>query len=254
MRIANHTFFVTGGSSGLGKATSFLLVEQGANVIIANLAAEGGEALADRFPDRALFIPMDVTDRASIENAVSTAAERFGALHGLINCAGVLVAERMIKKDGTLCDPETFHHCLEVNLTGTFETIRQISPLLANNQPNAEGERGVIVNTASIAAYEGQVGLAAYAASKAGIIGMTLPLARELGALGIRVMTIAPGVFETPLFKETSSERLDQLEHQVPFPPRLGRPSEFAALVRHIIENPMLNGEVIRLDGALRLP
>jgi NAD(P)-dependent dehydrogenase (short-subunit alcohol dehydrogenase family) len=254
MQIANHTFFVTGGSSGLGKATTLQLVERGANVVIADVDTEGGEALAKRFRDCSLFIPTDVTDRSSIEHAVSTAADRFGDLHGLINCAGILVAERMIKKDGSLCDPETFRRCLEVNLTGTFDMIRQITPLLANNQPNAEGERGVIVNTASIAAYEGQVGLAAYAASKAGIVGMTLPLARELGALGVRVMTIAPGVFETPLFKEISSERLDELERQVPFPPRLGKPSEFAALVRHIIENPMLNGEVIRLDGALRLP
>jgi len=254
MQIANHTFFVTGGSSGLGKATSLLLAEQGANVVIADLAAEGGEALASQFPGRTLFIPTDVTDRASIEHAVSTGAARFGALQGLINCAGILVAERMIKKDGTVCDPEAFRRCLEVNLTGTFETIRQISPLLANNRPNPEGECGVIVNTASIAAYEGQIGLAAYAASKAGIIGMTLPLARELGALGIRVMTIAPGVFETPLFKEIRSEKLDELGRLAPFPSRLGKPSEFAALVRHIIENPMLNGEVIRLDGALRLP
>ena len=253
MQIAKHTFFITGGSSGLGKATSLQLVEKGANVIIADLNVEAGEELANNLKNRSLFIQTDVTDLSSIENALNKTTECFGELHGLINCAGILVAERMIKKDGSLFKPDTFRQCVEVNLTGTFNVIRQISSVMTKNKPNADSERGVIVNTASIAAYEGQIGQAAYAASKAGIIGMTLPIARELSKFGIRVMTIAPGIFATPLFSEISEEKLKELERQVPFPSRLGKPSEFAALVQHIIENPMLNGELIRLDGALRM-
>ena len=254
MQITEHTFLITGAGSGLGKATSFQLAVQGANVIIADLNVEAGEELAGHLKNRSLFIPTDVTDLASIENALSKSIEYFGELHGLINCAGILVAERMINKDGSLFNPELFRQCVEVNLTGTFNMIRRSSPVMAKNQPNADSERGVIVNTASIAAFEGQPGQAAYAASKAGIIGMTLPIARELSTLGIRVMTIAPGVFATPLFPEISQAKLNQLEGQIPVPSRLGKPSEFASLVQHIIENPMLNGEVIRLDGALRLP
>lgn len=253
MEIAKHTFFITGGSSGLGRATARHLAEHNANIVIADLNPEIGQPLADELKGQALFITTDVTDEASIQTASSKATARFGGIHGVINCAGILVAERMIKKDSSVFDLDKFRLCIEVNLTGTFNTIRLTSPTLAKNTPNSGGERGVIINTASIAAYEGQIGQAAYAASKAGIIGMTLPLARELGRSGIRVMTIAPGIFATPLFSQIRTEKRDEIERQVPFPPRLGKASEFALLVQHIIENPMLNGEVIRLDGGLRL-
>jgi len=253
MQIPKHTFLITGGCSGLGKVTSFQLAEQGANIIVADLNVKACKKLAGDFKNRFLCLPTDVTDPTSIKNALFKSIEYFGEIHGLINCAGILVSERMIKRDGELFNLALFRQCLDVNLTGTFNMIQQSSPIMAKNRPNTDSERGVIVNTSSIAAYEGQVGQAAYAASKAGIIGMTLPIARELGTLGIRVMTIAPGVFATPLFTEFSEEKLNQLEQQIPFPPRLGKSSEFATLVQHIIENPMLNGETIRLDGALRL-
>jgi NAD(P)-dependent dehydrogenase (short-subunit alcohol dehydrogenase family) len=252
MQIAGHTFFVSGGCSGLGEAVSLLLAEHQANVIIADTNEAAGEALARRLQQRALFRATDVTKPSAIDAALRAGTERFGALHGLINCAGVLIAERLIKKDGTLFDPECFRRSLDVNLLGTFYTLRAAAPYLAENGANREGERGVIINTASIAAYEGQIGQAAYAAAKAGVIGMTLPLARELAAFGIRVMTIAPGVFDTPLLALLGEAARTELERQVPFPSRLGKPEEYAALALHVIENPMLNGEVIRLDGALR--
>ncbi len=253
MEIANHTFFITGGSSGLGKATALHLAEQNANVVIADVNAGKGLQLASELSGQALYLQMDVTDSASIEAALSQAIQRFEGIDGLVNCAGILVAERMLKKDGGLFDPEAFRRCIEINLIGTFNTMRLASPILAENRPNDEGERGIIINTASIAAFEGQVGQAAYSASKAGIVGMTLPIARELGKKGIRVMTVAPGVFETPLFEDINEKIRDDLETKTPFPSRLGNPDEFANLVGHIIENPMLNGEVIRLDGALRM-
>ncbi len=253
MEIANHTFFITGGCSGLGKATALHLAEQNANVVIADVNAGKGLQLASELSGQALYLQMDVTDSASIEAALSQSIQRFEGIDGLVNCAGILVAERMLKKDGGLFDPEAFRRCIEINLIGTFNTMRLASPILAENRPNDEGERGIIINTASIAAFEGQVGQAAYSASKAGIVGMTLPIARELGKKGIRVMTVAPGVFETPLFEDINEKIRDDLETRTPFPSRLGHPDEFANLVGHIIENPMLNGEVIRLDGALRM-
>lgn len=253
MQIAGHTYFITGGGSGLGRATAMLLVERGANVVIADIDAEAGKQLAAEIDRYTLFIHTDITDTASIESALTKALENFGEVHGLINCAGILVAERVLKKDGETCSLDHFRNCLNVNLTGTFNVLRLATPLLAKNSAEDNGERGIIINTASIAAYEGQAGQVAYAAAKAGIIGMTLPLARELASSGIRVMTIAPGVFETPLFADISDSVREYLIEQIPFPARLGNPSEFAALVQHIIENPMLNGAVIRLDGALRM-
>lgn len=253
MEIAKHTFFITGGNSGLGAATARHLLQGNANVVVADLNIDPGKSFGSAFKDQMLCLHTDVTDTESIEAALRKTSERFGALHGVINCAGILVAERLIKKDGSLSSLEAFRQCLEVNLTGTFNMIRLTSVQLNNNQPNSDGERGIIINTASIAAYEGQIGQAAYAASKAGIIGMTLPIARELGKSGIRVITIAPGVFATPLFSDVKETLREDLEKQTPFPGRLGKPSEYAALVQHSIENPMLNGATIRLDGALRM-
>ncbi len=253
MQISKHTFLITGAGSGLGKATSFQLAEQGANIIIADVNVEAGEKLASHLKNQSSFIYTDVNDLASIENALLKSIECFGELHGLINCAGILVAERMIKKDGSLFNPEFFRQCLAVNLTGTFNMIRQSGPSWQKtSRTPMENVASSSIRRPSRRSKAKSV-RAAYAASKAGVIGMTLPIARELSTLGIRVMTIAPGVFATPLFTDISQAKLNQLEQQIPFPSRLGKPSEFALLVQHIIENPMLNGEVIRLDGALRL-
>ncbi|MDP7537252.1 MAG: SDR family NAD(P)-dependent oxidoreductase [Methylococcales bacterium] len=249
MEIAKHTFFVTGANSGLGKATTRQLIKLNANVVGADLIINEAQQTASE----SLFIHMDVTNVESIEAALTTATERFGTIHGLVNCAGILVAERILKKDGSLFCLENFRRCLDVNLVGTFNMIRLMTRLLSNNTPNSNGECGIIINTSSIAAYEGQVGQVAYAASKAGINGMTLPLSRELADFGIRVMAIAPGIFSTPLLADMNITQSKNLEQQTPFPRRLGKPSDYAVLVQHIIENPMLNGEVIRLDGALRL-
>lgn len=253
MEIAKHTFFITGGSSGLGKAAALHLAKHGANVVIADVNADEGLQLASDLQEQALFIHMDVTDTAGIEAALLKTKQRFGGIHGLINCAGILMAERMLKKDGSLFNPDTFRRCIEINLIGTFNTMRLACPIITDNRPNDDGERGIIINTASIAAFEGQTGQAAYSASKAGIVGMTLPIARELGKQGIRVMAIAPGVFATLLFADIDEKIREDLEKQIPFPSRLGNPEEFAKLVGHIVENQMLNGEVIRLDGALRM-
>lgn len=253
MDMADKTFMVTGASSGLGKATALHLLKQNANVVMADITNNSGQTLSNELNHRTLCVTMDVTQQNQIESALDIAINKFGSLHGLINCAGILVTERLLKKEGGLFEIDHFRHCLDVNLTGSFNMIRLVSPLLSSNPADTNGERGIIINTASIAAYEGQIGQAAYAASKAGIIGMTLPIARELAQHGIRVMSIAPGLFKTGLFATISEKKRQQLEQQTPFPARLGKPSEFAALVQHIIENPMLNAEVIRLDGALRL-
>lgn len=253
MEIPQHTFLITGAGSGLGKATAQLFAKYNANIVIADVDSEAGSALASELEANALFMQTDVNDASSVEATIAEIQKRFGTIHGVINCAGVLVAERIIRKEGILFDLDLFRKCVDINLTGTFNMIRLTSKLLVANSPSEEGERGVIINTASIAAFEGQIGQAAYAASKAGVIGMTLPIARELGRFGIRVMTIAPGIFDTPLFEQLSQDQRQQLEEQVPFPQRLGRPEHFAALAKHIIENPMLNGETIRLDGALRM-
>ena len=252
MQLAERTFIVTGGGSGLGAATARMLVDAGANVALVDRDLNTARHRARTLGDTALAIQADVTQEADGERALAETLERFGALHGLINCAGVAPAEKIHGKRG-VHGLDSFRRAIDINLIGTFNMLRLAAEAMADNPPNAEGERGVIVNTASIAAFDGQIGHAAYAASKGGVASMTLPAARELARFGIRVMTVAPGVFETPMMAGMSQEIRDSLAAGVPFPPRLGRPAEYAALVRHIFENPMLNGEVIRLDGALRM-
>jgi len=246
MKIENNVFIVTGASSGLGAATARMLAEAGGKVVIADLREP--EALTEN----TLFHKTDVADGASAESAIQAAQARFGGLHGLINCAGVAPSERVVGKTGPH-GLDSFARTIGINLVGSFNMLRLAAAAMSTAEPNEEGERGVIINTASVAAYDGQIGQAAYSASKGGIVGMTLPAARELARFGIRVMAIAPGIFETPMLLAFSQEVQDSLGRTVPFPPRLGRPSEYAALARHVIENPMLNGEVIRLDGALRM-
>lgn len=253
MQLQDKTIFVTGGASGLGAACARLLIQSGANVAIADLNGETGNALAKELGNGALFLETNVAEEVSVQNSVKGALERFGGLHGVINCAGIGAASKVIGRDGPL-KLEAFTRVINVNLIGTFNVIRLAAAAMTENTPNAGGERGVIINTASIAAFDGQIGQAAYSASKGGIVGMTLPIARELARYGIRVMTIAPGIFETPLLGTLPEAARHALEQQVPFPPRLGRPEEYAALAKHIMENEMLNGEVVRLDGAVRMP
>ena len=252
MQIKGNAFIVTGGASGLGEATTRMLVENGGRVIIADVQAERGQALAAELGANTRFVKCDVTSEADGQASVQAAISDFGALQGLINCAGIAVGEKTVGKDGPH-NLAAFSRVIQVNLIGSFNMIRLAATQMVKGQPNAAGERGVIVNTASVAAFDGQIGQAAYSASKGGIVGMTLPVARDLSRDGIRVCTIAPGIFETPLLKGLSKEIQDSLGRQVPFPSRLGRPSEYAALARHIIENEMLNGETIRLDGAIRM-
>jgi NAD(P)-dependent dehydrogenase (short-subunit alcohol dehydrogenase family) len=252
MRIEDSTFIVTGGASGLGAATVRVIVEGGGRVVIADVNERDGNALAQSLGDRARFVPTDVTDEASAKHCVATAMQAFGAVHGLVNCAGIVHGEKVIGREG----PHTlagFTRTIAINLIGTFNLVRLAADAMVKNDPNAEGERGVIVNTSSVAAFDGQIGQAAYSASKAAVAGMTLPIARELARFGIRVMTIAPGIFETPMMGSLAPDVQASLGKMVPFPPRLGRPAEFASLVREIVTNPMLNGEVIRLDGAIRM-
>jgi NAD(P)-dependent dehydrogenase (short-subunit alcohol dehydrogenase family) len=229
-----------------------LLAGQGARVVIADMNAAAGEALAAELGAGARFVATNVADEASAGAAVDRAVAGFGGLQGLVNCAGIVHAEKTVGKEGAHA-LEAFRRVIDVNLVGTFNMIRLAAVAMAKNEPNAAGERGVIVNTASVAAFDGQMGQAAYAASKAGIAGMTLPIARDLARSGIRVMTIAPGIFETPMMGGMPAEVQEALGKMVPFPSRLGRPEEFAMLVRQVIENPYLNGEVIRLDGAIRM-
>src|SRR5437667_53814 len=246
MDIRGKTALITGGASGLGAASAQMIVAGGGRVVIADL--KPGAELGDS----ALFACADVTDTGQIRAAISFAIERFGGLDILINCAGIGDAARVVGKEGPMA-LDRFTRIIEVNLVGTFNAIRLAAATMSGNNPGEEGERGVIINTASIAAFDGQIGQAAYSASKGGIVGMTLPIARELARHGIRVMTIAPGIFDTPLMAGLPQAARKSLEQQVPFPPRLGKPPEYAALVKHIIENEMLNGEVIRLDGAIRM-
>jgi NAD(P)-dependent dehydrogenase (short-subunit alcohol dehydrogenase family) len=253
MEINANTFLVSGGASGLGGATSTLLAKSGANVVIADINKDKGEALATDLGANARFVECNVTDEDSVKRAVAAAVSGFGKLNGAINCAGIGVAERTVGKDGPH-SLASFKRIIEVNLIGTFNVLRLAAAQMASQEPNAGGERGVIINTASIAAFDGQIGQAAYSASKGGIVGMTLPIARDLMKLGIRVVTIAPGLFDTPLLAGLPEDVKKVLGAQVPFPPRLGSPAEYAALAKHILENEMLNGEVIRLDGALRMP
>jgi NAD(P)-dependent dehydrogenase (short-subunit alcohol dehydrogenase family) len=252
MQIPDHTFLVCGGSSGLGAACARLLGRSGANVIIADLNQAGGEGLAVEFGGRARFVVTDATDEASVQKAIQTALDAFKGLHGVVHCAGIGLAEKVLGKSGPHA-LAAFTKVIHVNLIGTFNVVRLAAAAMSQAAPSPSGERGVIITTASVAAFEGQIGQAAYSASKGGVVGMTLPIARELARFGIRVLTIAPGIFDTPLLAGLPEPARQSLGQQVPFPPRLGRPEEFAALVQHIIENEMLNGAVIRLDGALRM-
>jgi NAD(P)-dependent dehydrogenase (short-subunit alcohol dehydrogenase family) len=252
VEIQGRTFFVTGGGSGLGAATARRLAQEGANVLIADVDEEAGEDLAADIGDGASFARADVTDEESTQGALAAALDAFGGLHGLVNCAGIGPAEKVVGKRGAH-SLDSFVKAVQINLVGTFNPIRLAAPIMMDNEPNEGGERGVIVNTASVAAFDGQIGQAAYSASKGGVASMTLPIAREMAEHGIRVVTIAPGLFETPMLAALPEDAQESLGNQVPFPSRLGRPDEYAALVKHIVENQMLNGEVIRLDGAIRM-
>ena len=252
MQIKDSVFIITGGASGLGAGTGRMLVAQGAKVVLADLNEAAGKALAAELGNNARFVTTNVADEASAKACVAAALAAFGGLHGLVNCAGIATAEKVLGKNG-IHALDTFSRTITINLIGSFNMIRLASEAMSVGEPNAAGERGVIVSTASVAAYDGQIGQVAYAASKGGIVAMTLPIARELARFGIRVMTIAPGIFETPMLLGMPQEVQDALGKMVPFPSRLGKPAEYAALVKHIIENEMLNGEVIRLDGAIRM-
>jgi NAD(P)-dependent dehydrogenase (short-subunit alcohol dehydrogenase family) len=252
MVISEGTFLVTGGGSGLGAAVGRALLERGANVAFADIDYKGAAAEAGNSAERGFAVQVDVTDGKSVEAAVDAVTDRFGSLRGVVNCAGIAPAQRIIGREGPH-SLELFSKVISVNLIGTFNVMRIAAAAMATNELDAHGERGVIINTASAAAFDGQIGQAAYAASKGGVVSLTLPAARELGRNAIRVVTIAPGIFETPMFLGMPAEVQKALGEGVPFPQRLGRPAEFAALVGHIAENAYLNGEVIRLDGALRM-
>jgi NAD(P)-dependent dehydrogenase (short-subunit alcohol dehydrogenase family) len=252
MQLNGRTILVTGGASGLGRATVEMVLSAGGNAVILDVNDEAGRSLATSLGDRVRFVRTDVTSEADVMQAVSTAVEAFGAVDGAVNAAGLCPAERVLGKEG----PQplaNFSRAIQINLVGTFNVMRLAAAQMAKQSPNDAGERGVIVNTASVAAFDGQIGQAAYAASKGGIVSLTLPAAREFARVGIRVMTVAPGTFDTPLLANLPAAARESLAQQVPFPSRLGRPAEYASLVRHIFENEMLNGEVIRLDGAIRM-
>jgi NAD(P)-dependent dehydrogenase (short-subunit alcohol dehydrogenase family) len=252
VKLDRAPFIVTGAASGLGAATALLLAESGARVLVVDRDVERGEALTATIGSAAAFCQADVTSEADAARAVETARERFGGLRGLVNCAGIAVSERVLGREG-VHDLETFMTVLRVNLAGTFNMTRLAAAAMAEGAPDEGGERGVVVCTASVAAFDGQIGQAAYSASKGGVAAMTLPLAREFARHGIRVVAIAPGIFDTPMLAALPQRARESLSASVPFPARLGRPDEYAALVRHIAENTMINGETIRLDGALRM-
>ncbi|MGZ5034555.1 MAG: SDR family NAD(P)-dependent oxidoreductase [Usitatibacter sp.] len=251
MQIDHQVFLVAGGGSGLGAATAKMLVAHGGKVVIADVNP-AGDAVARQLGANARFLATDVTDEAQTQAAVDLCIAAFGAIHGVVNCAGIAPGERVVGKAGPH-SLASFERAVRINLVGSFNVIRLAAAKMSVQAAFASGERGVIVNTSSVASMDGQIGQAAYAASKAGVNGMTLPIARELARFGIRVMTIAPGIFDTPMLQGMSEELRASLGQQVPFPPRLGRPEEYAALVKHVIENEVLNGEVIRLDGAIRM-
>jgi NAD(P)-dependent dehydrogenase (short-subunit alcohol dehydrogenase family) len=253
MRIDGSGALVAGGASGLGEATVRRLHDAGADVVIADVNEDKGSALADELGEGATFARTDVTDESQVQAAVAAAAERDGGLRIAVCCAGVGWPEKIAGKRGPH-QLQPFETVVRINLIGTFNVLRFAADAMLTNEPAESGERGVCVNTASAAAFDGQIGQVAYAASKGGVVSLTLPAARDLASSGIRVVTIAPGLFDTPLLGALPQEKRDELGRQVPFPQRLGQPEEFAALVAHIVENPMLNGEVIRLDGALRMP
>jgi NAD(P)-dependent dehydrogenase (short-subunit alcohol dehydrogenase family) len=252
MHIEGKAFIATGGASGLGRAAAEAIVAAGGRAVLLDLNAEAGLAAEAAMGGHAKFVKADVTSEADVQAAVDAAIAGFGGLHGVVNAAGIGPAAKVLGKNGP--HPlDLFERTIRINLVGTFNVIRLAAAAMARNTPEASGERGVIINTASIAAYDGQIGQPAYAASKGGIVALTLPVAREFASIGIRVVTIAPGIFDTPLLAALPEAARVSLGQQVPFPSRLGRPAEYAALARHIIENEMLNGEVIRLDGALRM-
>ena len=252
MQIAGSTTVITGGASGLGRATAERLHASGGHVVLLDLPRSPGKDVAAALGDRALFAPADVTSGDEVTAALDAAVARFGAVHVLVNCAGIGTADKTFGKRGP-ADLAGFSRTIQINLIGTFNCIRLAAARMAQSDPGEDGERGVIVNTASVAAFDGQIGQAAYSASKGGIVGMTLPIARDLAEVGVRVCTIAPGLFDTPLMGMLPEPARQSLAKQVPFPSRLGRPAEYAALACHIIENAMLNGETIRLDGAIRM-
>lgn len=252
MQIRGHVFLVTGAASGLGAAVSRVIAGEGGSVVGIDLNRDAGETLAEELGPSMIFLASDVTQESDGQAAVDTALSTFGHLHGLVNCAGIAPPEKVLGRDGPH-RLESFARVIHINLIGTFNMIRLAAAAMARENPLEDGERGVIVNTASVAAFEGQVGQAAYSASKGGVVAMTLPIARELARYGIRVVTIAPGIFETPMMAGFSPEVQEALGKSVPFPQRLGKPAEYAALVKHICENTMINGETIRLDGALRM-
>lgn len=251
MKLNQRTILISGGSSGLGEACARRLVAAGANVLLADVNERGAE-VAESLGDAARFHKTDVTQASDVTAAVETAVSHFGALHGAINCAGVAIATKVLGRDG-VHPLDAFSKVIQINLIGSFNVIRLAAEAMMINEPDEGGERGVIVNTASVAAFDGQIGQAAYSASKGGVVGMTLPIARELARYGIRVMTIAPGIFDTPMLAGLPEKARQSLGEQVPFPSRLGQPDEYAAMAQHIFENSMLNGEVIRLDGAIRM-
>lgn len=252
MRIQDNVFIVTGGGSGLGAATAKMIVDNGGKVVLADVNEAAGTAKAAELGASARFVKTDVADEASAVAAVEFTLETFGKLNGLVNCAGVCPGEKVVGRDAPH-SLATFSRTVTVNLVGSFNMLRLAATAMSKGEANDKGERGIIINTASIAAMDGQIGQAAYAASKGGIVGMTLPIARELARFGIRVMTIAPGIFATPMVQAMPQEVQDSLGKLVPFPARLGDPAEFAQMCQAIVENPMLNGEVIRLDGAVRM-
>ena len=252
MQIQHSVFLITGGGSGLGAATAKMIIDNGGSVVIADINKDAGIAKQAELGAHAKFIETNVSDEASVQAAVDVCTSAFGGIHGVVNCAGVAPGERVVGKSGPH-SLANFRRAVEINLIGTFNVIRLAAHAMSTRTPNASGERGVIINTSSVASFEGQIGQAAYAASKAGVNGMTLPIAREFAKLGIRVMTIAPGIFDTPMLQGMSDEIRASLGAQIPFPSRLGRSDEYAALAKHIIENEVLNGEVIRLDGAIRM-
>jgi len=252
MEIKNSVAIITGGVSGLGEAVARTLIDGGAHVGLLDLNQEMGDQMAAALGDRAMFLPVNVAEHKEVDGAVEKIRTAFGAFHIVMNCAGIGGSVRIVGKEGVV-SPDWFTHIVDVNLVGTFNLLRATAPALMENSPNNEGERGVVINTSSIAAFDGQVGQSAYSASKGGIVSMTLTMTREFANNGIRVMTILPGIFETPLLGKLPENIRERLGRQVPFPPRLGKPEEFASLARHIIENPYLNGECIRLDGGLRM-
>tara|TARA_R110001583_G_scaffold84287_2_gene221897 strand:- start:223 stop:990 length:768 start_codon:yes stop_codon:yes gene_type:complete len=252
MNVKDKVIIVTGGASGLGLASSKQLVAQGAKVAAFDLNQQAGDALVAELGAQAMFVRVDVTDSASVEAAITEVVERFGAIHVCLNCAGIAPGGKTVGRNGAL-PLEKFAQVININLIGSFNVLRLAAVQMANNEPDANGERGVIINTASVAAFDGQLGQAAYSASKAGVVGMTLPIARDLASLGIRIMCIAPGIFDTPMMQGMTDEVRDPLLKMVQHPKRFGALGEYAALVQHIIENSYLNGEVIRLDGGIRM-